>query len=308
MRQQPFSIQPVLIERTPDYLRLFRKIRSALARGARKVEQVKVSTFWQVGKSIDQYILKHQSRAPLGTRLLASLAQDLGITKTCLYYCLEFARAYPVFPALGKLNWTHFRELLSINNSNLRNQLTERAAKENWSSRTLKRKILELKAGKEAEKVLACLIPRKGKTGIYRILPWKEGEVYDLGFSCYLKIKTQKPSQVRPDKTFLYTYQALVEDVVDGDTLWAKIHLGFGVWTRQKLRLRGVNAFELSSAPGRRAKEYVERFFSKRFAKEPVIIATTRSDKYDRYLVDVFRGKRYLNQELLDCGLAELDL
>ena len=35
-----------------------------------------------------------------------------------------------------------------------------------------------------------------------------------------------------------------------------------------------------------------------------VLIRTVKSDKYDRYLADVWVGETYLNQKLIDKGLA----
>ena len=111
----------------------------------------------------------------------------------------------------------------------------------------------------------------------------------------------------------LYTYRATVEEVVDGDTLWVGIDCGFGVWVRQKLRLRGIDTPELPGAAGRRAKAFVE----KALGQVPfVVVTTTRPDKYDRYLSDLFHlpgatdpekvlsEGRFLNQQLLDEGLA----
>ena len=45
---------------------------------------------------------------------------------------------------------------------------------------------------------------------------------------------------------------------MDGDTLWAVIDLGFGVGSRQKLRLRGIDTPERGTKDGRKAKKYVE--------------------------------------------------
>jgi len=36
----------------------------------------------------------------------------------------------------------------------------------------------------------------------------------------------------------------------------------------------------------------------------PVLIKTSKSDKYDRYLADVFVNKIYVNQKLVDEGYA----
>ncbi|MBI2950719.1 thermonuclease family protein, partial [bacterium] len=107
--------------------------------------------------------------------------------------------------------------------------------------------------------------------------------------------------------------RAVVEEVVDGDTLWTRVDCGFRAWTRQKLRLRGIDAPELSTVAGQRARDFV----AKALAEVPFVVrTTTKPDKYDRYLSDVFYlpGENdpqnvlnkglFLNQQLLDRGLA----
>ncbi len=124
----------------------------------------------------------------------------------------------------------------------------------------------------------------------------------------------------------LYTYPAYVINVIDGDTFTAIIDLGFEFVTEQKLRLRGLDAPEIDSEEGKAAKEFVESSLSTtkmadpssggRGSKSgkaeaisaPILIKTIKSDKYDRYLADVFyisNGKqKYLNNELLEQKLA----
>ena len=138
-----------------------------------------------------------------------------------------------------------------------------------------------------------------------------------------------KHSDAKPRE--LYTYKAFVERVVDADTIWLIIDLGFSSWSRQKVRLRGIDAPELSTKEGIKAKQFVE---AKLKEVEFVVVKTYKSDKYDRYLTDVFyppleprrvgspeelrracstgqpdpfavlESGTFLNQELLDLGLA----
>src|SRR5688572_17822083 len=78
----------------------------------------------------------------------------------------------------------------------------------------------------------------------------------------------------------LYTYKALLREVIDGDTLWVQVDCGFERWTRQKIRLRGIDALELDTHLGRKAKAFVEDRLP---VKSTVVIKTYQSDKYDRY-------------------------
>ena len=107
------------------------------------------------------------------------------------------------------------------------------------------------------------------------------------------------------DASRLFTYQADLERIVDGDTLIANIDLGFRSKVRQYLRLRGLDCPEMDTPEGRKARAFVVRELSR---SGRIILTSSRSDKYDRYLADVFyeKGGReiFLNQLLLDQGLA----
>ncbi len=81
-----------------------------------------------------------------------------------------------------------------------------------------------------------------------------------------------------------YLYRAQISRIVDGDTFVAFIDLGFGILTRQRLRLRCVDAPELGQDRGRAVMQFVE----KRLAKCPLVLLKTHAtDKYDRYLSDI---------------------
>ncbi len=155
----------------------------------------------------------------------------------------------------------------------------------------------------------------------------------DLGFSCYKALNTQNlpagrhgfkegdivestASDTKAYDTYaltkssqneknLFTFKAYIERVVDGDTLVVQVDLGFSLWTRQYLRLRGIDCPELDTPEGKKAKKFVERELE---TAPYVIISSTKSDKYDRYLADVFYTKNgnelFLNNGLLEERLA----
>lgn len=85
--------------------------------------------------------------------------------------------------------------------------------------------------------------------------------------------------------------------------MWLQISLGFGFWVRQKVRLRGIDAAELDTAAGRKAKRLIEAECAK---VSEIIVTTTKPDKYDRYLSDLWIGETNLNKLLLSKGLARL--
>jgi hypothetical protein len=196
--------------------------------------------------------------------------------------------------------------------------------------------------GKSADGDSVLLTPCRGVLYTYRIIrPKLVGEndselLIDLGFSCtkdlddvtnkkfevddivisskgaqgnYILRETRSSvSKTGSQKGVedLYTYTAEVERVVDGDTLKVVVDLGFGIKTRQYLRLRGLDCPEMDTQEGKKAADFVRMRI--RVASE-IILTSSRSDKYDRYLADVYftdpKGQEiYLNSLLLESGLA----
>jgi endonuclease YncB( thermonuclease family) len=156
-------------------------------------------------------------------------------------------------------------------------------------------------------------VTKKIKTG--SLGPFKPGDVVALSGTLDkvtgLKKVTAKDFRV---ESALYTYAARAVRIVDGDTLNVEVNLGQTLWVRKKLRLRRINAPEVDTPEGKKAKEFVHRQLK---GCPWVVIKTYSTDIYDRYLVDIFylpgcddpakiaaEGK-LLNQELLDEGLAE---
>ncbi|MBN1699641.1 MAG: thermonuclease family protein, partial [Spirochaetales bacterium] len=111
----------------------------------------------------------------------------------------------------------------------------------------------------------------------------------------------------------LYTYSGSVVETVDGDTLWVNLDLGFETRTKQKVRLRGINAEDITTEEGKKAKEYTEERLKQ---CDYVIVKTYWRDKYNRYLADIYYDEdekdiykiaewgKFLNSELLKKGLV----
>ena len=300
------------------YSELKRRVRWTIAQGRERalaaVEREKVRTSWEVGRLILEHILLHQKRGDYGGSVLKRLSKDIGLSYTELKYMVEFARTYPKSLPAGDLSWSHYTALLSINDSQQRKALTGQAVKNGWDRSKLRSEIRKLKPVQSAPASRDLLEPRRGKIGVHQIIDWHGRKAYDLGFSTYFEIKGRAPKRKNPPEKDLYTYETRLENVFDADTPWTQIHLGFGIWTRQKLRLRGIDAPELNTRDGLEAKRYVEKVLK---AAKSIIISTTKSDKYDRYLADVFykpardaktpagsSGEVYLNQELIEKGYA----
>ena len=86
----------------------------------------------------------------------------------------------------------------------------------------------------------------------------------------------------------MYTYKATISRIVDGDTLYVDVDLGFFLRQMMKVRLKGVNTPEI------RGPERPEGLKSKQFVIDTlaecpaVVIKTDKIGKYGRYIADVW--------------------
>lgn len=118
------------------------------------------------------------------------------------------------------------------------------------------------------------------------------------------------------DPNGLYTYDAVVTSVYDGDTATANVDLGFGVSAiKVKLRFYGIDTpeirggTELTKRAARRSRDYVKgKILGKR-----VRIKSLGKGKYGRYLAIIWYFDEDggiiptdLNSELIREGLAEV--
>lgn len=106
----------------------------------------------------------------------------------------------------------------------------------------------------------------------------------------------------------IYEYKAKLSRVVDGDTLYLFVDLGFRVTMEVEFRLNGLNTPEVvgaSRTAGLAAKAELERLLS----LGSIRVVSTKSDKYGRWLCDLFvKGvdgfEANVNKELLQGGFA----
>lgn len=108
----------------------------------------------------------------------------------------------------------------------------------------------------------------------------------------------------------LYTYQAKIVSVYDGDTVTAEIDLGFHVKVTEKIRLSGINTPELRGSErqeGLKARDELRKWI---LDKE--LFINTQKDKkgkYGRYLGTLYLEENgelvNINKRLVDEGFAE---
>lgn len=106
----------------------------------------------------------------------------------------------------------------------------------------------------------------------------------------------------------VYEYRIESIRVIDGDTIEATVDLGFRVSVREKFRLKGIDAPELPTPEGKRAKEYLEQITQS--WKHGVTVVTEKgTEKYGRWLATLYGNvdgvKHDLNRMMVEDGFAK---
>lgn len=281
---------------TPPYRKLVEDLKGLLEKGRAEAEaevnRIRVETYWKMGKRIAE--MKEAADPAEEGQLISTISDDLALDTSLLYRILQLYRTWPdelpTMEEATQLSWAHYVELLSVKEKKERDFYFKTASLEEWSRDTLRKAI--------------------------------QKDFYNLQKSPK-KLKSGKATLERGGDP-LYTYKAIVEKVVDGDTLAVRIDLGFNVWVSQRIRFRGINTAELAKdgiktgkAPDRadQAKNFVEGRLKD---IEFVVIKTYKTDIYGRYVADLFYHptiKRkeevykegfFLNVQLLTEGLADV--
>ena len=115
---------------------------------AKEVNNILIQTYWEIGRIIVEDEQGNSDRAEYGKQLITDLSKRLtkeygkGFSKSNLFYMRSFYLSYPIFQTLsGKLSWSHYLELLSIDDKNKRSFYEKETVSANWSVRELKRQI-----------------------------------------------------------------------------------------------------------------------------------------------------------------------
>lgn len=115
---------------------------------ARKVNNILIQTYWEIGRIIVEEEQGNSYRAEYGKQLITDLSKKLtkeygnGFSRTNLQNMRNFYLLYPICQTLsGKLSWSHYCELLSISDDNKRSFYEKETINANWSVRELKRQI-----------------------------------------------------------------------------------------------------------------------------------------------------------------------
>lgn len=160
-----------------DYQLLIDKIgnvyQSAKSKIISAVNTEMLFAYWQIGRDIIEFEQGGQLKAEYGKQLLLSLAKDLtdkhgrGFSRSNLQYMRLLYQYYPICQTLsGKLTWSHYVELLTVDDAIAREFYEKQAIAEDWTIRELQRQkktglFHRLAIGKDKEKILE--LAKKGQ-------------------------------------------------------------------------------------------------------------------------------------------------
>jgi predicted nuclease of restriction endonuclease-like (RecB) superfamily len=157
-KKQPRPTQPAkrLSKPVPTHSllgELRQLIEAAREQTAHAVNSTLVTMYWQIGKRIREDVLRGE-RASYGDEIVSALSRQLtaeygrGFTRANLFHMIRFAEVFPdeeIVSALRRqLSWTHFKELIYLDDALKREFYAELCRVEHWSTRTLRHKISHL--------------------------------------------------------------------------------------------------------------------------------------------------------------------
>ena len=106
-----------------------------------------VEAYWFIGKQIVE-AQSGNERAEYGTQLLKYLSEQLtkdfgkGFDESNLRLIRQFYLVFPIRDAVRhELSWTHYRQIMKVQNQTARNFYIDECIKSNWSTRQLERQI-----------------------------------------------------------------------------------------------------------------------------------------------------------------------
>lgn len=320
------------------YPRLKKAIAGELMSGAERVrrsyQEEVVRTAWNIGRILRGTLGLEDRPSAENAALVKRLSKDFGKSDSFFYDAAKFHRSYPTKAPVA-LSLSHYSLLIRLEDPVKRLALEKKALAEGINAKDL-RMFTRLDPWQVPAGGKRTLLPvERGCLYHYRATnkPVDGRMLIDIGFGIERDIRCNKAgsfhsglivravmegedysAKISPfDKSRLYTYAASLVRVIDGDTLIARVDLGFRTWITQTFRLRGIDAPEMTCALGQKARAEVKARLA---SCACLVIKTYKQEKYGRFLADVFYLKKtgdrerilrkgaFLNQELLDEGLA----
>ena len=136
----------------PNYQELLQHVGDTLEQGrsraAAAVNTAVVATYWEIGRQIVEYEQGGSAKAEYGSELLKKLSRDLtdlygsGFGMSNINKMRKLYLTYPILQTVSaKLSWSHYVELLKIDDPLERSFYEKEAESEHWGVRELKRQM-----------------------------------------------------------------------------------------------------------------------------------------------------------------------
>jgi predicted nuclease of restriction endonuclease-like (RecB) superfamily len=160
------------LTQSTDYQTLLQRITDSYTQGrVQAMQAVNTSlleTYWQVGRHIIEFEQDGKIRAEYGKALIGNLATDLslrhgkGFSRSNLVYMRLFYLRYPISQKPShQLSWSHYVELLKLDDELERSFYEKQAIAERWSVPELKRQ--------KASSLFLRLAASKDKAGVLQL-------------------------------------------------------------------------------------------------------------------------------------------
>lgn len=138
------------LRKNKEYHKLIGRIgtsyQSAKSRIITAVNTDMLRSYWEIGKHIVDFEQDGKIKAEYGKALLVNLSKDLslqygrGFSRSNLNYMRLLYDKYPICETLShKLSWSHYYELLKVEDDLVREFYERQAVADNWTIRELKR-------------------------------------------------------------------------------------------------------------------------------------------------------------------------
>jgi len=132
--------------------KIIKILTKARVNAARQINHIHVLACWEIGREIVEFEQKGKKRGVYGERLIERLSKDMtqkfgrGFSTANLKMMRLFYRKFPIRQTLSDeskaiLSWSHYCELLKIDEPGPRSFYEQESFQNNWSVRELKRQI-----------------------------------------------------------------------------------------------------------------------------------------------------------------------
>ena len=122
---------------------------------------------------------------------------------------------------------------------------------------------------------------------------------------------TNKNKKKEQQMKNLFTYEGVVTNIVDGDTMDIEFDLGFSIKFTERVRLYGIDAYEPTLRKGTTEEEKklgieAKAYLIEKLQGKKVFVETIKDEKgkFGRYLANVSYKGTLINEDMVNKGYA----